>query len=101
MVFVDTVFNIERSCAEHSLGRMTCAMFVTWQQRLLEYELRLLEAANRLALHAPAGARRIELRSIRPAVALPIDALGFEDRDGIARAILQGIEDQHAPANAL
>ncbi|MGC8485234.1 MAG: patatin-like phospholipase family protein [Candidatus Baltobacteraceae bacterium] len=98
VVFVDPVFSIASACPEHSIGRMACAVFVLWQQRVLEYELRLVEATNAL-IRAGAGKERREIHVayVQPERPLTVDVLGFDDVEAIAETFAQGARDAERP----
>jgi len=98
VVFVDPVFSLAHACPEHSIGRMACAVFVLWQQRVLEYELRLVEATNAL-IRAGAMKERREIRVayVQPKQPLAVDVLGFDDADAIAGTFEQGARDAEQP----
>ena len=95
VVFADPVSTVARSCPQQDVGRMACAVSIFWQQRVLDYELRLVEATNAL-IRAGALQDRQEIRVqyVRPEQPIPgLDLLAFDDADAIARAFQQGAVD--------
>jgi predicted acylesterase/phospholipase RssA len=93
-VFVDPVSKVPCSCPEPGVGRMACAVFMLWQQRLLDYEMRLIDATNAL-IRSGALPNRHEIRvqSVRPEQPLAIHLLGFDDAAAVRRIFLQGALD--------
>ena len=65
-----------------------------WQNRLLDYEMRLAEANNEIVLLGGApDMQQITIRSVRPKAPLDIDMLAFEDVKAIARTFERGLAD--------
>jgi len=94
VVFVDPIAAVHGSCPEHDIGRMACAVFILWQQRVLDYELRLVESTNALVRSGALPERKeIRVRSIRPEYPLAVDLLGFDDFAGIEATYQQGVRD--------
>ena len=94
VVFVDPVVSMTRVCPERTVGRMACALFVLWQQRALDYELRLVEATNALVRAGALPDRReIRVQYVQPERPLDIDILAFDDAAAIAQAFQQGVHD--------
>lgn len=94
VVFVDPVFGGQHTCPQRGVGGMACAMFVLWQQRALEYELRLIDATNALIrAGALPGRSEVQVRFVQPEAPLEIDVLGFEDAAAVARTFAQGVRD--------
>ncbi len=101
VVFVDPVSDAACSCPEHGVGHLICAVFVMLQQRMLDYELRLVEATNALIRNGSlAGRREIRVRCLRPEEPLEIDILGFDDTRGVAHAFRLGALDAQRSLDA-
>lgn len=86
------------------IAQMATAIATLWQQRLLDYEMRLAEATNEISrLGGATNKRPISIRHVRPNGPLDLDILAFDDADGIARVFARGMRDgaaaqpQHFP----
>ena len=94
VVFVDC----ERDplAAESTLGIAEIAYNIAtlWQQRLLDYELRIAQATNEIVrLGGAQDKRQITIRQVRPEQPLELDMLAFDDRDALACAFERGVKD--------
>jgi predicted acylesterase/phospholipase RssA len=71
---------------------------ILWQQRLLDYEMRLAEATNEIVrLGGAPGMQQITIRSVRPDLPLSIDMLAFDDAKAIAATFQRGVTDGSQP----
>jgi predicted acylesterase/phospholipase RssA len=94
VVFVDQELDPEVAGAAQGLRQMAYNIATLWQQRLLDYELRLAEATNEIVrLGGAAGKRQISIRYVRPSKPLELDMLAFDDVPAIGKAFEQGFED--------
>ncbi|HTX58758.1 MAG TPA: hypothetical protein VMH02_03700, partial [Verrucomicrobiae bacterium] len=65
-----------------------------WQQRMLDYELRLAEATNEIVRRGGApGKRQISIRYLRPRAPLELHILAFDDAAALAHAFAIGAAD--------
>jgi predicted acylesterase/phospholipase RssA len=83
------------------VARMAFNIATLWGQRMLDYELRLVEATNELirlgalrqAQDDTIVKRPLSIRHVRPSEPLDLDMLGFDDAAGSARAFERGMQD--------
>lgn len=100
VVFVDQELDPQTATAAQTLTQQAYNIATLWQQRLLDYELRLAEATNELiALGGAAGKRRISIRYVRPSQPIEIDLLAFDDAPALARLFERGLADGAAGPN--
>jgi hypothetical protein len=89
------------SCALGPIGWVACTIYSILQQRILEGELRLVEAVNEtIRLGGAPGKRIVNFRQIRPAGALPVGVVGFADQRNIDAAFDLGVADGSFEASA-
>jgi predicted acylesterase/phospholipase RssA len=80
------------------VAQVAFQIVILWQQRLLDYEIRLAEANNEIVrLGGAPGMRQITIRSVRPERPLSIDMLAFEDRAALIRTFELGVADGSVP----
>jgi predicted acylesterase/phospholipase RssA len=94
VVFVDC--ERESLTAESTLGIAEIAYNIAtlWQQRLLDYELRIAQTTNELVrLGGAQDKRQITIRQVRPDRPLELDMLAFDDRDALVAAFERGAKD--------
>lgn len=97
VVFVDC--ERDSLAAESALGlaEMAYNIATLWQQRLLDYELRIAQATNEIVrLGGALDKRQITIRQVRPERPLELDMLAFDDRDALIRAFERGAKDGSA-----
>ncbi|HTU69881.1 MAG TPA: patatin-like phospholipase family protein [Candidatus Baltobacteraceae bacterium] len=76
------------------LAQMAHNIATLWQQRMLDYELRLAYAHNEiLRLGGDTEKRPISIRHVRPKAELEIDMLAFDDAPGLSRLFDLGMRD--------
>ena len=98
VVFVDPEKVAGAPHASLGVGQVAFQIAVLWQQRLLDYEMRLAEANNEIVrLGGAPDMRQIIIRYVRPQHDLPIDMLAFEDRAAIVRTFELGLADGSVP----
>jgi len=94
VVFVDQELNPDEAGSARGLTQMAYNIATLWQQRLLDYELRLAEATNEIVrLGGSSDKRQISIRYVRPRVPLEIDMLAFDDAPALATAFENGYAD--------
>jgi predicted acylesterase/phospholipase RssA len=95
VVFVDQELNAETAASAHGFPQTAYNIANLWQQRLLEYELRLAEATNELVRlgGATTEKRPISIRYVRPSEPIDIDLLAFDDAPALARLFDRGLAD--------
>jgi predicted acylesterase/phospholipase RssA len=77
-----------------NIAHMAHNIATLWQQRMLDYELRLAVANNEiLRLGGDIDKRPISIRHVRPSAELEIDMLAFDDAAGLSRAFDAGMRD--------
>jgi predicted acylesterase/phospholipase RssA len=77
-----------------NIAHMAHNVATLWQQRMLDYELRLAIANNEiLRLGGNIDKQPISIRHVRPQVELEIDMLAFDDAPGLSRAFDAGMRD--------
>ena len=76
------------------IAHMAYNIATLWQQRMLDYELRLAIANNEiLRLGGDLDKHPISIRHVRPKTDLDIDVLAFDDGPGLSRAFDAGMRD--------
>jgi predicted acylesterase/phospholipase RssA len=94
VVFVDRERNSQSAGASLGLPEMAYNIATLWQQRLLDYELRIANATNEIVrLGGAPDKREITIRSVRPQSPLELDMLAFDDRSALATAFDRGVAD--------
>src|SRR6185437_10961213 len=94
VVFVDQELDPKTATAADSVAQQAYNIATIWQQRLLEYELRLVQSTNELVrLGGAPGKRRITVRNIRPSAPIDIDILAFDDAPALAQLFARGRAD--------
>jgi predicted acylesterase/phospholipase RssA len=94
VVFVDQELDPQTATAAQNITQQAYNIATLWQQRLLDYELRLAEATNELVrLGGAAGKRRISIRYVRPSRPIEVDLLAFDDAPALARLFERGLAD--------
>lgn len=94
VVFVDQELDPRTANAAQNVAQQAYNIATLWQQRLLEYELRLVQSTNELVrLGGAPGKRRISIRNIRPEVPIDVDILGFDDAPALAQLFARGLAD--------
>lgn len=94
VIFVDPEPTGGTISAEPDLGRMAHNIATLWQQRMLDYELRLAQAMNEIVrLGGATDKREISIRYVRPEKPLMLDMLAFDDGPALARAFDLGMQD--------
>ena len=77
-----------------NIAHMAHNIATLWQQRMLDYELRLAVANNEiLRLGGNIDKNPISIRHVRPQAQLEIDMLAFDDAPGLSRAFDAGMRD--------
>jgi predicted acylesterase/phospholipase RssA len=98
VVFVDPEPVAGAHDATLGLAQVAFQIAVLWQQRLLDYEMRLAEATNEIVRLGGAPNRQfITIRSVRPERPLAIDMLAFEDAAALASTFELGLADGSVP----
>jgi predicted acylesterase/phospholipase RssA len=96
VVFVDSDRDTTSAGAAQGLTERAYNIATLWQQRLLDYELRIAQATNELVrLGGAPGKREITIRHVRPSKPLELDMLAFDDQSALAAAFDQGLRDGH------
>jgi predicted acylesterase/phospholipase RssA len=86
--------------ASLGVAQVAFQIAMLWQQRLLEYEIRLAEATNEVVrLGGAPDMQLITIRTVRPERPLAIDMLAFADATALAQTFERGIADGTAPPN--
>jgi predicted acylesterase/phospholipase RssA len=94
VVFVDQEFDPRGATAAQNVAQQAYNIATLWQQRLLEYELRLAQATNELVrLGGASGKRQISIRYVRSSVAIDADLLAFDDAPVLAALFARGLAD--------
>ncbi|HTU82401.1 MAG TPA: hypothetical protein VMF61_09745, partial [Candidatus Acidoferrales bacterium] len=94
VVFVDQEADPNSAGATMGLTQMVYTIGTLWQQRLLDYELRLAAATNEIVrLGGAPGKRQITIRYVRPSTPLELDMLAFDDAPALAAAFAAGTAD--------
>ncbi len=94
VVFVDRERDSRSAGASLGLPEMAYNIATLWQQRLLDYELRIANATNEIVrLGGAPEKREITIRSVRPERSLELDMLAFDDQDALIRAFEHGVAD--------
>lgn len=94
VVFVDQELDPKTATAADNVAQQAYNIATLWQQRLLEYELRLVQSTNELVrLGGAPGKRRISIRNIRPTAPIDIDILAFDDAPALAQLFARGRAD--------
>jgi predicted acylesterase/phospholipase RssA len=103
IVFVDPELDPEVLSAAQNISQQAYNIATLWQQRQLDYELRLAEATNEIVrLGGAEGKRQISIRYLRPRSPVEIDMLAFDDARALARVFEQGVADgANAPIEKL
>ncbi|HVA33769.1 MAG TPA: patatin-like phospholipase family protein [Candidatus Baltobacteraceae bacterium] len=98
VVFVDQELDSQTTDAAHNLPQMAYNIATLWQQRFLEYEVRLAAATNEVVrLGGAPGKRQISIRYVRPSRPLELDMLAFDDQSALVDAFERGLIDGAAP----
>jgi predicted acylesterase/phospholipase RssA len=103
VVFVDCERG-ESLTAGSSLGlaEMAYNIATLWQQRLIDYELRIAAATNQIVqLGGAPGKRQITIRYVRPDRPLELDMLAFDDREALASTFERGAADGSVPPRVM
>ena len=94
VVFVDPEPAAGLASQTPDIAHMAFNIATLWQQRMLDYELRLAVANNEiLRLGGDIEKRPISIRHVRPKEQLQIDMLAFDDAAGLSRAFDEGMLD--------
>jgi predicted acylesterase/phospholipase RssA len=94
VVFVDRERDAKSAGSTLGLAELAYNIATLWQQRLLDYELRIAQATNEIVrLGGAPGKREITIRSVRPDQPLELDMLAFDDGEALARAFERGLAD--------
>lgn len=102
VVFVDCERNAQSGASSLGLAEMAYNIATLWQQRLLDYELRIAAAMNQIVqLGGAPGKRQITIRYVRPEQPLQLDMLAFDDRDALLSAFAQGARDGSVPPRVM
>jgi NTE family protein len=103
VLFVDPEPEMESGNSIAGFGQMAANIVTLWQQRVLDYELRLAEATNEIVRLGGASERRlVTIRHVRPERPLDLDILGFDDAMGMIKAFEQGrVDGAAAPRHGL
>lgn len=93
VVFVDPPYEAG-SGGDNSFAQMAGNIVLLWQQRSLDYEVRLAQATNEIIrLGGDTQKRYISIRYVRPEQPLTLDILAFDDTAGMAEAFHTGVAD--------
>ncbi len=85
------------SAAVDGVAQMAYNIATLWQQRMMDYEMRLAEATNEIVRRGGApGKRQLTIRYVRPAEPLDLDMLAFDDAPALARTFALGVADGNA-----
>lgn len=102
VVFVDCERDSLSAGSSLGLAEMAYNIATLWQQRLLDYELRIAAATNQIVqLGGAPGKRQITIRYIRPERPLDLDMLAFDDRDALVSTFERGVADGTAPPRVM
>jgi predicted acylesterase/phospholipase RssA len=94
VIFVDQELDPQTATAAQNVAQQAYNIATLWQQRLLQYELRLAQATNELVrLGGAPGKREIRIRYVRPSVPIDVDLLAFDDAPALAKLFAQGLAD--------
>jgi predicted acylesterase/phospholipase RssA len=94
VVFVDQELDPKTATAAQNIAQQAYNIGTLWQQRLLEYELRLAQATNELArLGGAPGKRQISIRYVRPSIPIDTDLLAFDDAPALEELFARGVAD--------
>jgi predicted acylesterase/phospholipase RssA len=94
VVFVNPAPSDATIGPQPGIAQMAYNVATLWQQRMLDYELRLVQARNELIrLGGDIGNRPLSIRYVRPSAPLELDMLAFDDATGIGRAFDLGMHD--------
>jgi predicted acylesterase/phospholipase RssA len=94
VVFVDCERDSQCEGSTLGLAEMAYNIATLWQQRLLDYELRIAQATNEIVrLGGAPDKRQITIRQVRPERPLELDMLAFDDRDALVCAFERGAKD--------
>lgn len=94
VLFVDPAYEAGPTGPDGGLARMAGNIVMLWQQRSLDYEVRLAQAMNEIVrLGGDTEKRYIEIRYVRPEKELDLDILAFDDIPGMKRAFELGMAD--------
>jgi predicted acylesterase/phospholipase RssA len=94
VVFVDPEPAFGAPDSSLGVAQVAFQIAVLWQQRLLDYEMRLAEATNEIVrLGGAPEMKQITIRSVRPRHPLEIDMLAFDDRTALAKTFEIGFVD--------
>ncbi|MBV8155726.1 MAG: patatin-like phospholipase family protein [Candidatus Eremiobacteraeota bacterium] len=102
VVFVDCERDALVNGSSLGLAEMAYNIATLWQQRLIDYELRIAAATNQIVqLGGAPGKRQITIRYVRPETPLELDMLGFDNRDALVSAFERGAADGSVPARVM
>jgi predicted acylesterase/phospholipase RssA len=94
VIFVDPEPGDRLAGQTPDVAHMAYNIATLWQQRMLDYELRLAVANNDIVrLGGASDKRPISIRHVRPKAALGIDMLAFDDAPGLSRTFDLGMRD--------
>jgi predicted acylesterase/phospholipase RssA len=94
VVFVDPEHSDGIGAQTPDMAHMAYNIVTLWQQRMLDYELRLAVANNQiLRLGGDIEKLPISIRHVRPKAELEIDMLAFDDKEGVSRLFDAGMRD--------
>jgi predicted acylesterase/phospholipase RssA len=94
VVFVDQELDPKTATAAQNVAQQAYNLATLWQQRLMEYELRLAQATNELVrLGGAPGKRRLSIHYVRPSVPIDVDLLAFDDAPALATLFERGRRD--------
>jgi len=97
VVFVDCERDVLTSGSPVGLAEVAYNIATLWQQRFIDYELRIAQATNEIVrLGGAPGKRQITIRQVRPERPLELDMLAFDDRDAMVCAFERGVNDGSA-----
>jgi predicted acylesterase/phospholipase RssA len=94
VVFVDCERDALAAGPSLGLAEIAYNIATLWQQRLLDYELRIAQATNEIVrLGGAKDKRQITIRHVRPERPLELDMLAFDDRNALIHAFERGVKD--------
>jgi predicted acylesterase/phospholipase RssA len=94
VIFVDPEPDEHFGGPNTDIAHMAYSIATLWQQRMLDYELRLARATNELLRLRPDETKHpISIRHVRPRRVLDIDMLAFDDAPGLSRIFDEGMKD--------
>lgn len=97
VVFVDCERDALEAGSTLGIAEIAYNIATLWQQRLLDYELRIAQATNEIVrLGGAQDKRQITIRQVRPEKPLELDMLAFDDRDALMCAFERGVNDGSA-----